>query len=85
MVDNIENVTLEILKTIQQDQTIIKSQNINTRKSVEDLRVDMSLQLTAINERLSGQFIGEVQINKELERLQLRIRNIEKQLDINQT
>jgi hypothetical protein len=81
----VDNVTLEILKTIQQDQTIIKSQNINTRKSVEDLRVDMSLHLTAINERLSGQFIGQVQINKELERLHLRIRNIEKQLDINQT
>ncbi len=57
MTDTIENATLEILKTIQQDQTIIKSQNIDTRKSVADLRVDISLQLTALNERLSDQFI----------------------------
>lgn len=56
------NITLEILRNIQSTQADIL-------KAVHHLRDDTDLQFAALNEKLSGQQISEIEFRQELQQL----------------
>ncbi len=49
------DMTIEILRNLQNGQSEIK-------QGLNNLRSDMNLQLAAINERLSGQLLSELEL-----------------------
>lgn len=69
------NITLTILKDIQATQADIL-------KEVHHLRDDTNLQFAALNEKLSGQLISEIEFRQELQQLRERLRRVEKRLDL---
>lgn len=71
-----EDLVLPILKSLQNGQTDIK-------KSVDNLRSDMDMQFAALNERLSGQLISEIEIRSELKEIRSRLSRLEKRSGIN--
>ena len=70
-----ENLTLEILKKIQNN-----IDDLDHR--VEDGFSNMNLQFAALNEKLSGQLISEIEFREELHQLQTRIQRIERRLEL---
>ncbi len=57
-----EEITIKILQHLQNGQSEIK-------QGVNDLRLDMNLQLAALNEKLSGQLLSELEIRNKLKEL----------------
>lgn len=69
------DITIEILRNLQNGQSEIK-QGINS------LRSDMTLQLAAINEKLSGQLLAELEYRNEINELRERLQRVEKRLEL---
>lgn len=72
------DLTLEILKKIQNEQTNILNQLADNTRAVDSLRSDINLHFAAHNERLSGQLISKIEIRQELTELRERIQRLEK-------
>jgi len=70
-----EDIMLSILKGLQNGQSDIK-------QSLNELRSDMNLQLAALNEKLSGQLLSELEIRNELKELRERLQRVEKRLEL---
>ena len=71
-----EDLIITILKSLQNGQSEIK-------QGMNDLRSDMNLQLAALNEKLSGQLLSELEVRNELKELRERLQRVEKRLEIN--
>jgi len=69
------DITIEILRNLQNGQSEIK-QGINS------LRSDMTLLLAAINEKLSGQLLAELEYRNEINELRERLQRVEKRLEL---
>ncbi|MCK5497631.1 MAG: hypothetical protein KAI77_00430 [Gammaproteobacteria bacterium] len=57
-----EDIIITILKSLQNGQSDIK-------QGMNDFRSDMNLQLAALNEKLSGQLLSELEIRNEINEL----------------
>ena len=71
-----EDIIITILKSLQNGQSDIK-------QGMNDFRSDMNLQLAALNEKLSGQLLSELEIRNEINELRKRIQSVEKRLELN--
>ncbi len=47
-----------------------------------EMRSDLGLQIAAINEKLAGQLISEIEMRGEMEALRKRLDHIERRLDL---
>jgi len=70
-----EDIIIAILKSLQNGQSEIK-------QGMNDLRSDMNLQLAALNEKLSGQLLSELEMRNELKELRERLQRVEKRLEL---
>lgn len=70
-----EDIVITILKNLQNGQSEIK-------QGMNDLRSDMNLQLAALNEKLSGQLLSELEMRHELKELRDRLQKVEKRLGL---
>ncbi len=70
-----EDLIMPILKSLQNGQSDIK-------QGMNDFRSDMNLQLAALNEKLSGQLISELEMRHELKELRERLQRVEKRLEL---
>jgi len=66
---------LPILKSLQSGQA-------DLQKSVEDLRGDINMQFAALNKKLTGQLISEVEFRGELNELRERLQTVERRLQL---
>ena len=70
-----ENLTLEILKKIQSDM-------VNLNHKVDNGFSSMNLQFAALNERLSGQMLAEMDLRSQLNAFNNRLNRIERRLEL---
>ena len=70
-----EKILLPILQNLQDGQSDIK-------KGVVNLRADMNMQLVAVNKKLSGQLISELEFRHELTELRKRLQSVERRRDL---
>jgi hypothetical protein len=76
-----EDTIIPILNDIQNSSSAIIKNVSNTNQSLDNMRSDMNLQFIGINEKLSGQFISEIELRNDLNDLRKRIQKLEKHLD----
>ena len=69
------DLILPILKSLQSGQA-------DLQKSVEDLRGDINMQFAALNKKLTGQLISEVEFRGELNELRERLQTVERRLQL---
>ena len=70
-----DDIVIQILRNLQNGQSEIKG-------CLDNLRSDMNLQLAALNEKLSGQLLSEMEIRNELTELRERLQRVERRLDL---
>ncbi len=70
-----ENLTLEILKKIQSDM-------VNINHKVDEGFSSMNLQFAALNEKLSGQMLSEMDLRSQLNALNDRLNRVERRLEL---
>lgn len=70
-----EDITHKILKKLQAGQTDIKA-------GLKDVRTDFNMQFAALNEKLSGQLISEIEFRAEMQRLRERLDRVETRLEL---
>jgi len=70
-----DDIVIHILRNLPNGQSEIK-------QGLDSLRSDMNLQLAALNEKLSGQLLSEIEIRNELTELRERLQRVEKRLEI---
>ena len=77
-----ESILLPILKNLQDGQSDLKNGQLVFKNSLDRLRVDLNMQLTAINEKLSGQWLSELEVRRELSELRERLQTVERRLEL---
>lgn len=77
-----ESILLPILKNLQDGQSDLKNGQLVFNNSLDRLRVDLNMQLTAINEKLSGQWLSELEVRRELSELRERLQVVEGRLEL---
>ena len=77
-----ESILLPILKNLQDGQSDLKNGQLVFNNSLDRLRVDLNMQLTAINEKLSGQWLSELEVRRELSELRERLQTVERRLEL---
>lgn len=70
-----DDIVIQILRNVQNGQSEMK-------QILESFRSDMDLQLAALNEKLSGQLLSEIEIRHELSELRERLNRVEKRLEL---
>ncbi len=70
-----ENLTLDILKKIQSDM-------VNLNHKVDNGFSSMNLQFAALNEKLSGQMLAEMDLRSQLNEFNDRLSRLERRLDL---
>ncbi len=70
-----DDIVIPILRNLQNGQSEIK-------QGLDRLRSDMNLQFAALNEKLSGQLLSEIEISNELGELRERLQRVEKRLEM---
>lgn len=71
-----DDLILPILKNLQNSLTDLK-------QGQADIRSDLDMQFAALNERLSGQLISEIEMRNELKEIRSRLQRLEKRAEIN--
>jgi len=77
-----ESILLPFLKNLQEGQSDLKNGQLAFKNSLDSLRVDINLQLTAMNEKLSGQLLSELEVRRELNELRERLQTVERRLEL---
>jgi hypothetical protein len=70
-----DDVILPILKSIQNGIT-------DLNKGQNKARADMNMQFSALNEKLSGQFLSEIEMRHEMQELRERLEKLENRLEL---
>lgn len=69
-----DTLILPILKNIQEQVQSVKAEQIR-------LRTDINMQFSALNEKLNGHLISELELRNEFNNLVARVQLIEKRLE----
>ncbi len=70
-----EDLVIEILRKIQNELASVK-------QKIERVDSSMNLQFAALNEKLSGQLISEIEFREQVKDLKQRVDRIERRLEL---
>ncbi len=76
------DIILPILKNIQQQVQEIKTEQVNTNKELQRLRSDFNMQFYALNDKLNGHLVSELELRNEFNNLVERVQVIERRLEL---